>query len=159
MLRPRVQQRFFAGRTHFVHAPNCVEIKLDLDFGVTVSRLFELGLDFEESDRERVHHCLVVLMGGKRVLVEPDVRDREHWHEQSPLYARIYLAERVVGTPVGLIRKHPACEKSLLEVLPYLQWLGARGFPVQMVQDTLNVRRRRPRSTGDEYAVRGGNHG
>lgn len=131
----------FDGRTVRVHSPSKIEVLTDLRLGVTVLKAFAL-LDplprLEDDVFDRAMHCLIVLIGGKRLLVQPDPAESENWPFLGTIPARIYLAERTHGELVGHTRGLPGYEMPLLELSPYLHWLHARSFDVADVRRALN---------------------
>lgn len=128
----------YSARTIRVHAPNLVEARVDLGFGVELTRLLRLdnvsteGLD--DDSRARATHCLVVLAGGKRLLVQID--DPSVY--QHPLDCRVYLEERTHGRLVGHTAGLSPSVDPILELSPFMNWLGARGFNVDDVKLALN---------------------
>lgn len=128
----------FPARTVCVHAPNLIEATLDLGFGVSLTRIFRLdtvstdGLDEEAYSRAK--HCLVVLLGGKRLLVQP--QDERTF--KNPIEARIYLDEKTHGKLVGQTCGMSTSVDPVLEVGPYVNWLRARGFDLDDVKFALN---------------------
>lgn len=132
------ESNLFAARTVRVHAPNVLEATLDLGFGVSITRLLRLdnvsmeGLDDEA--RARATHCLVVLAGGKRLIVQTD--DVETY--RNPIDARIYLEERTFGKLVGQTFDMSPAINPVLELSPFVNWLGERGFEIDDVKRALN---------------------
>lgn len=132
--------RLVRGKVDRIHTPNRIEVTLDLGFGVHLARHFVLdGLAFrKESDgkiRQAAHRCLITLLGGKSVLVLPESRS---W---SCKYARIYLTERIHGTPVGLIAEIPGIGRPILEVVPFMLWLAGTDFDVKRVREVVQGKR------------------
>jgi len=139
--------RTFRGRTVRVQTANRVEVDLDLDFGLRLKRTFLLEdfslQDVPEEKRSDAKHCLVILVGGKNLVVRPDPRTRDKWHSLADLRARVYLRERVFGNPVGFVEQGVSeAGGPVLEISPYMLWLAERGFDVEDVKATMNGSRR-----------------
>jgi len=136
-----VSTELFDGRTVRVHSPSKIEALTDLRLGVSIAKMFSL-LDplppLEDEAFERAMHCIIVLIGGKRLLIQPDPAEAENWPYMGAIPARIYLAERTHGKLVGHTRGLPGYEMPLLELSPYLHWLSARSFNVSDVRQALN---------------------
>lgn len=140
---PAIASRTFPARVIRVQTTSRVEALLDLDFGVHVRHSFAIvdAAKLSPSDaelRDRARHCLVVLLGQKRVLLRPDPRYRERWHQMSEIPARVYLCERVRGNAIGYIEAGPEFARPVLEVGPYLTWLADQNFDIELVKETLN---------------------
>lgn len=139
-----INSRTFRARTVRVHSPNRIEVDLDLDFGSRLKRTFLIeGLvlnDVPEALRQDAKHCLVVLVGGKNLVVRPNPRERDRWHRISDLHARVYLRDvDVHGEPVGYVPGGvPESSGPVLEVGPYMSWLQSQGFDVERVKETMN---------------------
>lgn len=136
--------RIFRGKTLKIHAIDRVEIMVELDFDLFVRKVFELSLDFdpstlEEDDYSRAQHCLVVLLGGKRVMVEPEVTTRDHWGRCDAVGARVYLTERIHERPVGYTEDLPDHPDPVLEAAPFYNSLFPE-FDVTVVRSILNGR-------------------
>lgn len=135
-------QRFFRGRTLKIHSVNRVEIMVELPFDICLRKIFtldQLGFDVEQLDDDdfgKAQHALVVLLGGKKVIVEPELSQREHWGHRPSLAARVYLDERVHGRPVGLT--NGILSESVLEVSPFFSWVAEQGFDLSAVKRVLN---------------------
>tara|TARA_R100001086_G_scaffold120987_1_gene62317 strand:- start:1866 stop:2285 length:420 start_codon:yes stop_codon:yes gene_type:complete len=118
-----------------IKTPNRIELSVDLGFGVHVNRVFLLADvridDIPQEHRQAAVHCLVVLIGGKSVLVEP-----EHLRENCR-FARIFLTSRVYGHPVGLVLESPIFDRPVLDVGMFYQWLAGRDYDVAEVRSIL----------------------
>jgi len=139
--------RIFHGKTLKVHSIDRVEVMLELDFDFFARKVFSLVLEFdpedlEEDDYSRAQHCLVVLLGGKRVMVEPEIAVREQWGRRSDIPSRVFLTERVHGTPIGYTEGLPGHNDPVLDVAPFYNSLFP-AFDVQAVKSVLNGRGRR----------------
>lgn len=136
--------RLFRAKTVRVHSPNSVEVDLDLEFGVCLRRVvvfdgFPLS-SVPAGQRELAMHCLVILLGGRNLLVQPNPKDRSAWGRQAELRARVFRAERVYGTPVGLTTNLPDVSGAHLDVVPFLHYLAERGFSLKDVKAVVNGR-------------------
>lgn len=139
---PAVSSRCFFARSLRVSNTYRVEAMVDLDFGVQVRRTFVFDDStqwdgFGDEDRDRARHCAIVLMGGKKLIVQPDPRVRDRWHSMSHIPARVYLADRVYGRPIGFVEVLPEMGGPVLEVAPYLAWLSGQKFSVDLVLETV----------------------
>ena len=128
--------RLLCGRTVRVMSLNSIEVELQLGFGVSIRKAVRLeGID--ESSVPRHHasdakHCLVVLLGGKRLLIHTDVH-----RKGRTLVGRVYLDERVYGEPVGMGIPF-GMDELRLDVSVFYEWLRANGYNVQAVKVMLN---------------------
>lgn len=125
-----------AGRVVRVHSVNRVEVAVDLGFDVFVNRVFVLEdlrvNDIPADKRRQAVHCLVVLVGGKNVYVQPESMSG------TAKMARLYLAEKVFGSPVGLVQHIPGLARPLLDVSTFMGWLGGCGFELREVKAVVN---------------------
>ena len=128
--------KLYAGRTIRVHSLNCVEIDLQLGFGVSVRKSILLeGVQPKTIPRRLASgakHCLVVLLGGKRVIVHVDDHRKDGF-----LVGRVYLDEKVYGDPVGMLEPF-GLAKTLLEVSTFYAWLADREYDIAQVKAVLN---------------------
>jgi hypothetical protein len=85
---------------------------------------------------DRAHHCLVVLLGGKSVLVHVDPTDGS----PRPL-ARLYLDEKVVDPPQELLWTPHQSVEPRLAVAPFFRWLAGREFDHRQVLNIINRRK------------------
>jgi len=126
-----------SGRTAWVHNPSCVEFDLDVGFGITVRRSVVIeGLsarDIPEKFRNEAKHCLVTLLGGKRVLVLASINGKTDPY----ILGRVYLNEKVYGEPVGYVQP-PGLDARLLEIGLFCSWLAAEKYDIQKVKAVLN---------------------
>jgi hypothetical protein len=140
-------QRLFPGRTVKVHATDRIEVLLELDFDTYVRKVFTLDgvdlSDISDSQLSNAQHCLVVLVGGKRLIVEPPPALREQWGRRLNLHARIFLAEQVYGRPVGFTTDLPGHRDPVLDVSAFYNSLRESGFQVSDVKRVLNGEGRR----------------
>lgn len=131
----------FSGRTVRVHAPTRIEVEVSLMFGVSIRRMFEidsaLPVDVDEAAFDKAMHCLVVLVGGKRLVVQPE-SDPNGWAHSTLIPSRIYLAETTHGNLIGHTRGLPGYEMPLLELSPFMGWLQTRNFNIADVRAALN---------------------
>lgn len=134
--------RLFHGRTVRILGMTTLEVAFDLDFGVTLSRSVALmnTSRYEDSPelRRRAEHCLIVLLGGKQVLVAPDMTFRTEWGRTDYLRCQVYYTGRVTGTPLGLVEHMPGTDGPVLEVGPYMTYLQTCNYDVAAVKATIN---------------------
>ena len=123
-------------RTIRVHSLNCVEIDLQLGFGVSVRKSILLeGVQQKGIPRRlaaNAKHCLVVLLGGTRVIVHVDDHRKDGF-----LVGRVYLDEKVYGDPAGMMEPF-GLGKKLLEVSSFYAWLADREYDITRVKAVLN---------------------
>lgn len=119
-----------------VKSVNQIELTVDLGFGVSSTRAFTLDdirvADVPEERRSDAVHCLVVLLGGKRVVVQPEN------FKPTAKFARIYLAEKIYGSPVGLVQHAPGFDRSILDVSVFFQWLSGCNYSLEAVKEVIN---------------------
>lgn len=132
--------RLYRARTVRVERLNCVEVSLDLDFGVAVKkRIIIEGITPREVPRKlhsAAEHCMIVLLGGKRLVIHvADAADKR----DGIIVGRVYLAERTFGDPPGLRSPH-GLDVKLLEVGEFFQHLAAHKFDGDQVKRVLNKR-------------------
>lgn len=133
----------FKARTYRVHTLNRVEATVQLDFGIHVNKLFEVPDMPARLDRETFDaamHCLIILIGGKRLLIQPDEVDREAWTFRPVLTGRIYLAEKTHGSLVGHTFGLSPETDPVLELAPFFEWVRQRGFSKADVKAAINGR-------------------
>lgn len=119
-----------------VHSASRVELDIDLGFGVRLVRVFALeGVDarqIPESQASEAVHALVVLIGGKQVLVRPEHR------KSDARRASVFLNERVFGTPVGFVADVPGLPRPILDVAMFFNWIAARAFDIGLVREVVH---------------------
>lgn len=144
----RLPPRLFKGRTVFVlpwarehperHRPEVI-IDFDLWFGIHGhKRVIIEGIDVgrvNAAQRGHAQHCLVVLLGGKRLLVK--VADPR---VDGSVLGRVYLDEKVYHKPAGLVEVSDLLgdNRERLEIGTYFDALIACNFDVGFVHKTLN---------------------
>lgn len=127
--------------TRHVHCAGIIDAVIDLGFKISVERTLKLsGVDFpflvdrsqDSKESQNAKHCLIVLLGGKSILLEIDDEDSKR------LTCKIYL-------PVPNIPEGPHVSKLTegphLYVNTYMTDLATRQFPVEEVKNLLNRRR------------------
>jgi hypothetical protein len=122
-----------------VHSPQRVEVALRLGFGVTANKSILLeGVnrkDYTQAQWGELQHVLIVLLGGKHLLVHTDNTDSLDGH----VPARVYLDEMVsidqayMGVPFTLTEPR-------LEVTKLVHWLKGKGFDMGILKAVLNNR-------------------
>ncbi len=130
--------RLYLARTVRVISFNALEVDIDLGFGVRTRRRVRVeGVDqlgVPAPMQRLAYHCLVVLVGGKRLLVQIDNPRME-----GSILGRVFLDERVYHNPEGMASV-PGLDAERLEVGLYFNWLAGRKFDVTVVRRTLNGR-------------------
>lgn len=142
---------YFPGIVQHVLTPNAVEIMLDLAFSVHTSRRFtleEVPLPdrSDETTWDRARHCLVVLLGGKRVVVQMSARDCSNDSARNFIPARVYLDTRIDPQTVGYTPSVPGWHRPMLDVNTFFASIAVGGYRVATVRAALNH-------------TRGANHG
>lgn len=137
----RLPTSLLCGRVNRVMSLNSVEVDLQLGFGVSIRRGIRLeGIDVSAVPKhllDAAKHCLVVLLGGKRVLVHTDPHRRGRF-----LMGRVYLDERVYGEPIGMETPF-GLDVSRLDASAFYAWLGAHEYDIRIVKSVLNGNGRR----------------
>ena len=132
----RLPSRLHHARVVRVRSLNCLEVDLDLGFGISVMKRIVLeGVDYRgipKALRSDAKHCLVVLLGGKRVVVHTDQSKQDGF-----ILGRVYLDERVYGKPEGLTVPFGLTEP-MLEVGAFYTWLAGKEFDVHLVKVAIN---------------------
>jgi hypothetical protein len=135
--------RLYAGRTVKVLSTNCIEVALDLGFGLHLNKRIVLeGIDnrsIPKKYRNAAQHALIILVGGKRLLVHVDDTKQDGY-----LTGRVYLDEKVYGEPVGMTIPFGR-ETPLLEVSEFYRWLGDVEFDLKEVKAALNGKNGKPK--------------
>lgn len=125
-----------------VHSASRVELDVDLGFGVRISRTFQIdGIDSKAIPADQVSaavHALVVLVGGKSVLLSP-----EHTKPDARR-GSVYLNERLHGTPVGFVGDVPGLSKPILDVAMFFNWIAAQSFDVGLVREVVHGKKSKP---------------
>lgn len=118
-----------------VHCANRVEFDLNLGLGVHIVKTFTLsGFNpklVTDQNRQNAVHALVILLGGKDVLLDLD-SDRADVRN-----ARVYLNERIYGTPVGYVSNVPRLPRPILDVPVFMEWLAGYSFDVALVREVV----------------------
>ncbi len=126
-------------RTVRVQSFNCLEVDLDLNYGVSVRKNIVLegvqSADVPRHLRKAAQHALVVLVGGKRLIVHTERQDTTDGYIQG----RVYLAERVYGSPEGIATPY-GLDLQLLEVTIFCRWLKTVDYDLRHVKAILNGR-------------------
>ena len=141
-LAPEAVQSHFQAKTHRVVSPDRIEAQIELPFGVILNKLVQIhGFGFQpgqfsDTEFDRARHCLVVLVGGRRLIVSPcdPVGD---WFRRSPLVARVFLDQKVKNQPIGYTSNLAFSTESVVEAGPYMEWLRTKQFPIDHVNRTL----------------------
>jgi len=116
---------------------NSIEARIDLGFGVSITKCVRVeGIDRDliKSRARLATHCMVVLIGGKRILVHVGKSNAE-----GPVVGRVYLDEKVYHEPEGYVIPL-GLDAPKLEIGIYMTWLAAQGFDIAVAKRTLNGR-------------------
>jgi hypothetical protein len=142
MAFPLPYPRLYNARTVRVYSHDSIVADIDLGFGAHVHRrVFIAGVParVQMGVKNEAYHCLVVLLGGKNLLLEVSATPSD-----QPFCAKVYLDERVHGSPVGMTCPSGATvspDNLRLDVGAYYVWLGQRGYDLGVLKETLNGRR------------------
>lgn len=123
-----------------VHYANCLEARVALGFGVTVTkRVIIEGIDSHRIPpqlRPLAKKAMVILVGGKSILVhaDPSVQD-------GIVQGRVYLNEKVYGAPEGAMCVPYGLDQPLLEIGFFFEWLHGRNFSIDALKGVLNGHR------------------
>lgn len=135
-----------AGKTVRVHSVGRVEVEIDLGLGVHKQHIFALEdlqpKRISDELRSKACHCLVVLIGGKRLLVQP-----EHLRPDAKR-ARLFLTEKIYGSPVGIVQHAPGIDRPILDVSVFMEWLSGSDFDVAKVREVTNGTHERSATDG-----------
>lgn len=121
-----------------VQALDAIEVILDLNFGIHLRKRITLEgwspQTIAPKLRSAAQHCMIVLLGGKSILVLTDDTNRN-----DTALGRVYLAEKLAPdyTGPGLLVP-PGLDKPALEVTTFLQHLSTRSFDKSDVIRLLN---------------------
>lgn len=141
MAKIELPPRLHHARTIRVHSFNCIEVDLELDYGVSIRKKIVLeGIqqtDVPRHLREAARHALIVLVGGKRLIIHVDSGKMS----DGFIPGRVYLAEKVYDVPDGMATPY-GLEDELLEVSLFYRWLVSRDFNMDYVKAVLNGRGR-----------------
>lgn len=141
---PPIDSRSYKAKTLRVIPVRKVEALVDLDFGVQVQKTFiidglddNLGVDGEQA-WSAARHCMIVLLGGKKLVVRPDPEVRHAWHRLDAIKANVYVLGTFDDHPVGYVERLPEANGPALEVGPFITWLSSQNFDVARVKEALN---------------------
>ena len=141
MGRIELPPRLHRARTIRVQTFNCIEVDLELDYGVSIRKRIVLeGVDqgnVPKHLRKSAQHALIVLVGGKKLIIHVDNKNMS----DGFIPGRVYLDERVYGAPEGLVTPY-GLDEELLEVSIFYLWLAKREFDIGHVKSALNGRAR-----------------
>lgn len=121
----------FDARTERIVDPDVIDSMISLPFGVAVSRRVHIddAPVCPPSLRKAAMHCLVILCGGKDVVVEVNTNDRDH----------------LITARVGVEAKSPPLEclmqkddRALLDVGKFMRVLQQDQYAVHLVRAVLN---------------------
>lgn len=131
--------RLYRAKTIRVHSLRCVEVAVDLTMGVSVRKNIILeglsGKEEQNGKRSKAMHCLVVLLGGKNLIIHADGSENPRG-----ILGRVYLDCVLKGSvpcpdalqvPYGL-------SDPMLEVGLFHRWLETVDYDVDAVKTLLN---------------------
>lgn len=137
--------QLYQARCVRVHSPQRVEVALRLGFGVFANKSLLLeGVnrrDYTQTQWSDLQHVLIVLLGGKHLLVHADNNDSLDGH----VPARVYLDEAVAVAEDYMTVPYTMVEPRL-DVTKFVRWLKTKGFDMAVLKNVLNQR-----SSGNAY--------
>lgn len=133
MFLPR--RKWFDAKTAYIASPSVIDITVRLGFGVVTTRRFSISglIPIPPESEAEAKHCLVVLCGGKDLLIETDT---ELYGDR--LYATILAP--AVDPPKQFT--HVVDGNVFVDVGPYMSSLADVNFPIDMVRTHLNGKHR-----------------
>ena len=124
--------RLYRARTVRIINLNCVMVYLDLGFGISLQKnLVVEGIDgsvVPPSQRPAATHCLVIIAGGRDLLVHTDDTTLDGF-----LKARVYLAAETPAAPEGTLAMPYGIDLPRMEVGLMWQWVARHGFDPRAV--------------------------
>lgn len=132
-------QRYFSGKVIRILSPNRIDVSLNLEFDLTLRHAFvleDLSLQgMSDEERNAAKHCLILLLGGKKVCVRPDPRLRDRWGSIPDLRARVFRLDSasVFSSCVGYVDVLSEVGSPALDVSAYMLSLATKGYEPQEV--------------------------
>ena len=140
MAKIELPPRLHRARTVRVQSFNCIEVDLELDYGVSIRKRIVLeGIQrslVPEYRQKTAMHALIVLVGGKNLIVHIEPSNTTKMTD-GYIPGRVYLAEKVHGEPEGMAIPH-GLDEELLEVSLFYLWLLKRDFDMSLIKEVLN---------------------
>jgi len=131
-----LNQNIFTAKTFHVRHPELVDFQISIGrFRLTLTQLIRLrGFTLEKEELiPNAKHCLVVLLGGKKVTLEMD-----YACQKEPWLSFVYLRGEIHGVADCNIQ---IGDEPHIHVCNYMNWLQANnGFDVNVVRSQLNGR-------------------
>ncbi len=130
---------YYAATASYVKSPNCIEADIHLGFDISLHRSMLIrGLNlsaFSTNDYEKAKHCLIVLVGSKKVWIKPgDIVQGYHT-------ADFFIGD-IKFSPVGYL----TIEGSLfVDVCAFMKWLIKDGLDHHKVLGAINGQAQNPR--------------
>lgn len=123
-----------------LHVDSLNSLSIDIDTGIdgvhikrTVVLEGVFARDIPVPKQRDAMHCLVVLVGGKNIAV----RLGEKYRADGAVIARVFLPQKVHGSPPGIVTQEELPEP-VLEVSTFYLSLLDNGFDTQRVKAVLN---------------------
>lgn len=125
--------RLYQSRIHRVPTYSSVIAHMDLGFGVFVQK--EITVEGVTSTMvkdqwKEATHCLVVLCGGKDVLLYVDGSEKRY-------VGRIYVPEWVPASPAIPLSTPPGFKDGMVEVGSWMSWARDHGFDAKILRAAL----------------------
>ena len=145
-----VAVRVDAARVGRVHNPwraphdvalGCIDVTIELGYSIRVDRTVRIdGINAggRRADAEKIHHFLIVLLGGKDVLIQTPRSQFDRPLRDSALLARVFLNRRVFGALDGMVFAPYGMRDAMLDAGLFYQEVARRNFDMQYVRHVLN---------------------
>jgi hypothetical protein len=131
---------FYQALASYVKSANCVEADVHLGFDISIRKSLLLrGLNLQSFDteaaREKAKHCLIVLVGSKKV-----------WVRVGEMAQGFHVADMFIGSikfsPVG----YETIDGQLtMDVAAFMKWLQKDGLDHKKVLGAINGQAQTPR--------------
>jgi len=130
----------YAGKVQRVSSRwDTVTVNLDLGFDISFRADLRIeGVDMSKVPHvwsEQAKHCMVILLGGKRVYAFLSETDQP---KGRPALARVYLADRAIEPPPEILSTPPGFGSPMVEAGLFSDWIADKGCDPQDVRDMLN---------------------
>ncbi len=127
--------RLYQGRTAKIQTANVIDVDLDLTLGVMLRRSITVEGVTAATVRgqwREATHCMVLLAGGREVLVYTDERNRG-----GAAIGRVYVPGIApTNSPVPL-EKPPGIDVACVEVSSWIRWVADFGFDDRRLRSAL----------------------
>lgn len=131
----QLPSRLYNAHVHKVLSPNCVDVEIDLNFGITLNKNIVLeGVDtrtLSDAARRAATHCLVLIVGGRDIIIHTD-DSLIDGHLKARVFLDVSGCDLPIGmyTPFGLIDAFP-------EVSTIYTWAAENAFDADKVRSLM----------------------